>query len=185
MIKRSIVAFVLAATALTVSPANAWRGGGFGGFHAGGFGGGGFGGGGFRGGGFDGGFHGGGFDGGFRGDDAAGAWHRGGVGGFGGTWHADGYHAGGAWGGGYGYHGPVVVNHYYGAGCWACGVGGLGAAAALGAAATYAIGTSLATLPAGCNYQIVGGGGYYICGNTWLNPVYGANGLYYRVVPPV
>jgi hypothetical protein len=24
---------------------------------------------------------------------------------------------------------------------------------------------------------------YYLCGNTWFQPMYGANGIYYRVVP--
>ena len=193
MIKRRFLAVVLATTALAVNPAHAWRGGGFGGFHGGGFGGGGF-----HGGGFDGGVHGvEGFHGPAGGEGAvargpeggvgavyhgpAGGWHAGGVGGYGGTWHADGYHGGGVWGGGYGYHGPAVVNSYYGAGCVACG----GAAVLGAAAATYAIGASLATLPAGCNYQIVAGSAYYVCGNTWLNPRYGNNGLYYVVVPPL
>ena len=27
------------------------------------------------------------------------------------------------------------------------------------------------------------GGTYYLCGNTWFKPSYGANGVYYRVVP--
>ena len=37
MIKRQFLAALLAASALAVNPAFAWRGGGFGGFHAGGF----------------------------------------------------------------------------------------------------------------------------------------------------
>ena len=151
MIKRQFLAVVLAASALSLNPAFAWRGGGFGGFHGGGFGGGGSGGGGFHGGGFEGG----GFRGPAGGEGAivrgpAGGWHAAGVGGYGGTWHADGYHAGGAWGGGYGYHGPAVVNSYYGGGCYACG------AAALGGVAALAIGASLATLPPACGYRIVG-----------------------------
>jgi hypothetical protein len=24
---------------------------------------------------------------------------------------------------------------------------------------------------------------YYLCGNTWFQPNYGANGVYYKVVP--
>ncbi len=164
MIKRRIMALVLsasaiAASALTVNPAFAWRGGGFGGFHGGGYGGGGF-----------------------RSDFAGGdAWHAGGFHGYGGTWHADGYHAGGVWGGGYGYHGPAVVNSYYGGGCYACA----GAAVGLAAAGAYAIGANLATLPPNCYYRLLNGGTYYVCGNTWLNPQYGANGLYYQVVPPL
>lgn len=27
------------------------------------------------------------------------------------------------------------------------------------------------------------GNTYYLCGNTWFSPSYGANGIYYRVVP--
>ncbi len=39
-------------------------------------------------------------------------------------------------------------------------------------------------LPAGCITPSVSGGGtYYLCGNTWFSPAYGANGIYYRVVP--
>lgn len=152
---------------LAISPALAWRGGGFGGF---------------------GGFHdGGGFVArGPEGGVVAGGWHAGGVGGYGGTWHADGYHAGGVWGGGYGYHGPVVVNSYYGAGCYACaGAAAIGAAAAVTAARNYAIGATLATLPSGCMNRIVNGVAYYICDNAWLAPRYGNNGVYYVVVNPL
>ncbi len=28
-----------------------------------------------------------------------------------------------------------------------------------------------------------GGTTYYLAGNTWFQPAYGANGVYYRVVP--
>lgn len=160
MIKRQFLAALLAASALAVNPAFAWRGGGFGGFHAGGFHAGGFGAGGFHG----------------------GAWHAGGVHAYGGTWHADGYHGGGVWGGGYGFHGPVVVNSYYHGGCFACARVGLGLAAA---ATTYAIGASLATLPGSCNYRIVGGNAYYVCGSTWLQPEFGNNGVHYLVVSPL
>ena len=40
-----------------------------------------------------------------------------------------------------------------------------------------------ATLPAGCISPQVAGGTYYLCANTWFRPSYGANGVYYRVVP--
>ena len=40
-----------------------------------------------------------------------------------------------------------------------------------------------ATLPAGCTSPSVHGTTYYLCGNTWFQPSYGANGVYYRVVP--
>jgi hypothetical protein len=39
------------------------------------------------------------------------------------------------------------------------------------------------TLPAGCVYSPVGGASYYTCGGAWFSPAYGANGVYYRVVP--
>jgi hypothetical protein len=38
-------------------------------------------------------------------------------------------------------------------------------------------------LPAGCAYSPYNGGAYYNCGGTWFSPYYGANGMYYRVVP--
>jgi hypothetical protein len=39
------------------------------------------------------------------------------------------------------------------------------------------------TLPAGCISPNVQGTTYYLCGNTWFQPSYGANGASYRVVP--
>jgi len=48
---------------------------------------------------------------------------------------------------------------------------------------TYAMGAIYATLPAGCATPTVQGVTYYLCGNTWFQPSYGANGVYYRVVP--
>jgi hypothetical protein len=45
------------------------------------------------------------------------------------------------------------------------------------------MGAVYATLPAGCISPKVSGGTYYLCGNTWFQPAYGANGVYYRVVP--
>ena len=58
-----------------------------------------------------------------------------------------------------------------------------GAAASVPPPAIYAMGTNYATLPAGCMMPKVGGATYYLCGNTWFKPLYGANGVYYRVVP--
>jgi hypothetical protein len=43
--------------------------------------------------------------------------------------------------------------------------------------------TNYAVLPAGCASPNVGGTTYFLCGNTWFQPSYGANGVYYRVVP--
>ncbi|QBR70779.1 hypothetical protein CU048_05230 [Beijerinckiaceae bacterium] len=177
---------VLLAVALTLSgtlPADAFRGGGFGGggfggggFHAGGFGGGGFGAAGFGGGGA---WHAGGVG------PADNAWHAGGVHeNWGGTWHGDGWHAGGYYGGG--FHGPVVVNHYYNGGCWNCGGAAAAAAYAAGAAAAaYAIGSMVVSVPVGCPYNFVDGINYYVCDGTWFQPLYGNNGLYYRVVAPL
>jgi hypothetical protein len=45
------------------------------------------------------------------------------------------------------------------------------------------MGAIYATLPAGCAASSVYGTTYYQCSNTWFQPSYGANGVYYRVVP--
>jgi hypothetical protein len=109
-----------------------------------------------------------------------------------------------------GYHPPTTVN-YYGSSCGYCGgwaaagavtAGAVGVAAGASmasantAAATsaaynagvatgagYAMGSIAATLPAGCMQNTLSGKIYYLCGSTWFSPAYGANGLYYRVVP--
>jgi hypothetical protein len=47
----------------------------------------------------------------------------------------------------------------------------------------YALGAIYATLPAGCIATVVGGTTYDNCGGAWFQPSYGANGVYYRVVP--
>src|SRR5262245_32562472 len=110
------------------------------------------------------------------------------------------------------YHPPTTVN-YYGSGCYNCGGWSTAGAAATGAAvgmvagaaigsasanaaaanaysagyaagsSAYAMGAIYATLPSGCSVSSVAGGTYYLCGNTWFKPSYGANGVYYRVVP--
>jgi hypothetical protein len=133
--------------------------------------------------------------------------------GSGGYWHATNSYGTTVYGSRYGhyyggyyptyYHPPTVVNTYYGSGCSDCGgwstagaaAVGLAAGTAIGAASAnayaagvaagsaYAMGAIYPTLPAGCAYMAVGGGTYYSCGGTWLKPMYGANGLYYRVVP--
>jgi hypothetical protein len=54
---------------------------------------------------------------------------------------------------------------------------------AAGAANAYAIGAIYATLPAGCQANIVNGMTYDLCGGAWFQPSYGANGVYYKVVP--
>jgi hypothetical protein len=45
------------------------------------------------------------------------------------------------------------------------------------------MGAVYGALPTGCASPSVLGTTYYVCGNTWFLPSYGANGLYYRVVP--
>jgi hypothetical protein len=97
-----------------------------------------------------------------------------------------------------------VVNQYYGTGCYNCGgwsgagavAAGVAAGAAVGvaaataananaaAAASYGYGDVYAALPAGCAYAPYYGTTYYNCGAAWFSPAYGANGVYYRVVPP-
>ncbi len=60
------------------------------------------------------------------------------------------------------------------------------AAAANAYAATnvnYSVGQMTAVLPAGCATPQVNGQAYYLCGNTWFLAAYGANGVYYKVVP--
>jgi hypothetical protein len=56
-------------------------------------------------------------------------------------------------------------------------------AAAAAANMSYSMGEIVATIPAGCAVPVVNGNTYYLCGNTWFSPSYGANGIYYRVVP--
>jgi len=107
------------------------------------------------------------------------------------------------------YHPPVAVP-VYSAGCYGCAaaagaVVGMAAGAAVASANTaaatsnayaagvaagaasaapvYAMGVNYAVIPAGCTEPIVRGTSYYLCGNTWFKPMYGANGVYYRVVP--
>jgi hypothetical protein len=48
---------------------------------------------------------------------------------------------------------------------------------------TYSMGEIIAVLPSGCATPNVQDTTYYLCGNTWFSPSYGANGVYYRVVP--
>ncbi len=104
------------------------------------------------------------------------------------------------------YHPPVAVPVYSG-GCYGCAaaagaVVGVAAGAAVasantaaatsnayaagvaaGAAGSYSMGANYATLPPGSTPATVAGTTYYINGNTWFKPMYGANGVYYRVVP--
>jgi hypothetical protein len=45
------------------------------------------------------------------------------------------------------------------------------------------MGNNYASLPAGAMKVNKNGQTYYLSGNTWLQPSYGANGVYYKVVP--
>jgi hypothetical protein len=111
------------------------------------------------------------------------------------------------------YHPPVAVPYYASAGCLGCAaaagaiVGATAGAAVASAIATapagynvgvatgatpvsvpspsvaYVMGANYASIPSGCVTPSVQGGTYYLCGNTWFQPTYGANGLFYRVVP--
>ncbi|SBT03495.1 conserved membrane hypothetical protein [Candidatus Accumulibacter aalborgensis] len=109
------------------------------------------------------------------------------------------------------YHPPVAVP-YYSSGCYNCAgaaaagaVVGIAAGAAIASAntaaatnsayssgyaagsvntaAAYAVGVNYAALPAGATPIAKYGTTYYLVGNTWFLPAYGANGVYYRVVP--
>lgn len=111
-----------------------------------------------------------------------------------------------------GYHPPTVVNSYYGGGCYGCGgwdaAGAAAAGAVVGAAVgtvaaetananaytagyaagtaagvSYAMGAIYATLPAGAMLRTVNGATYYVANGVWFSSSYGANGVYYRVVP--
>ena len=77
------------------------------------------------------------------------------------------------------YHPPVAVPAYA-SGCYGCAAA---AGALIGGAAAAARGGSYATLPPDAIAITRLGVNYYISGNTWYQPVYGANGVFYRVVP--
>ena len=48
---------------------------------------------------------------------------------------------------------------------------------------TYVMGVKYASVPTSCASPNVGGTSYVLCGNTWFKPAYGANGVFYTVVP--
>jgi hypothetical protein len=49
--------------------------------------------------------------------------------------------------------------------------------------APYSMGVNYAALPSGAIVVNKYGTNYYLLGNTWFKPAYGANGVYYSVVP--
>lgn len=57
------------------------------------------------------------------------------------------------------------------------------ASAAASAPGGYTMGAMYPKLPAGCVEPTVQGNAYYLCGNTWFQPIYGSGGVYYKVVP--
>ena len=57
-------------------------------------------------------------------------------------------------------------------------------AMASAAAVTYEMGVAYASLPANCGEAVMSGTNYYVCANNvWFKPSFGANGVFYRVVP--
>ncbi|WP_097139769.1 MULTISPECIES: hypothetical protein [unclassified Pseudomonas] len=48
---------------------------------------------------------------------------------------------------------------------------------------TMPMGSTFVSLPSGCGLRTVSGGTFYQCGNSWVRPAYGANGVFYTVVP--
>lgn len=105
----------------------------------------------------------------------------------------------------YYYHPPTTVN-YYGNSCGDCGgwstAGAVAAGAVVGAAVasartsnsyaagyaagaadSYPMGSIYSTLPAGSRSVTTDGTTYYVNGSAWFKPSFGANGVYYRVVP--
>jgi hypothetical protein len=59
---------------------------------------------------------------------------------------------------------------------------GAAAAPAVPASGTWVMGMSYATLPAGSMTINKNGQTYFLNGNTWFKPAYGANGVFYTVV---
>ena len=69
------------------------------------------------------------------------------------------------------------------ANAYSAGVAAGVAAATAAPVGAYVVGTNYAVIPSGCVTPNVGGATYYLCGNNWFQPIYGANGVYYRAVP--
>ncbi len=95
------------------------------------------------------------------------------------------------------YYRPVAVPYYHPGCYYSCGgavaagaVAGLAVGAVAGAAVArataipaYPLGAHFSALPTGAVYVDRGGVTYYQVGNTWFTPAFGANGVYYNVVP--
>ncbi len=95
------------------------------------------------------------------------------------------------------YHPPVAVATYS-TGCYGCaaaagavvGVMAGSAVATAGmarasvpASGSWVMGMNYAALPAGSKQINTNGAVYYVNGSVWFQPAYGANGVYYTVVP--
>ncbi len=63
------------------------------------------------------------------------------------------------------------------------GVASGAAIASAPASGAYVMGANYVTLPAGSVSINKNGTMYYLCGNTWFQPSYGAHGVMYRVMP--
>lgn len=95
------------------------------------------------------------------------------------------------------YYRPVAVPYYHPGCYYDCGAAvaagaavGLAAGALAGAAVArtstipaYPLGASFSALPAGAVHVDRAGVTYYQVGNSWFKPLFGANGVYYSVVP--
>lgn len=79
--------------------------------------------------------------------------------------------------------GVANQNAYYSTAGNAYGAGYQAGLAAAAPTPALAMGAMFATLPPGCSLRTVSGGTYYQCGNAWVQPNYGANGVFYTVVP--
>ncbi len=88
------------------------------------------------------------------------------------------------------YHPPVAVATYS-TGCYGCaaaagavvGMAAGAASAAMPASGNWVIGMNYASLPPGSKQINTNGASYYVYGSVWFLPAYGANGVYYTVVP--
>ena len=80
-------------------------------------------------------------------------------------------------------NGPGAVHLLFNNAGVAAGASGAAAPAGAPAGGNYVMGVAYASLPPGCISPNVHGTTYFLCGNTWFQPSYGANGVFYRVVP--
>ena len=77
----------------------------------------------------------------------------------------------------------AATSSAYSAGVAAGAAGAAGTTTVTVVQTTYVPGAIYPTVPAGAMSINKNGATYYLSGNTWFQPSYGANGVYYRVVP--